>query len=51
MMDEDVTLLRGTYHLLIMHLDKAFLSSEENNEEADSSSTIINGFQMNNQLY
>lgn len=50
MMDEDVTLLRGLYHLLIMHLDKAFLSFKENNEEADSSSTIIKGFQMKTQL-
>ncbi len=51
MMDEDVILLRGTHHRLIVHLDKALLSSKGNNEDADSTSTIINGFQMNNQLY
>lgn len=51
MMDEDVVLLRGTHHRLIVHLDKALLSSKENNEDADSTAAIINGFQMNNQLY
>lgn len=50
MMDEDVILLRGTHHRLIVHLDKALLSSEGNNEHADSTSPIINGFQMRNQL-
>lgn len=51
MMDEDVILLRGTHHRLILHLDKALLSSKGNNEDADSTAAIINGFQMNNQLY
>ena len=51
MMDEDVIPLRGTHHRLIVHLDKALLSSKGNNEDADSTSTIINGPQMNNQLH
>lgn len=51
MMDEDVILLRGTHHRLIVQLDKVLLSSNGNNEGADSTSTIINGFQMNNQLH